>query len=117
MSWCEELESRPRETSQQQNRRHTMIRTLIERPAPSSPAPVETEGARELHRLELEARRLRQAFASDLSVRFAVDLDLFIRRTAIRLGDAWRALLHSRIRAIAVRWPASSRRRIEAPPV
>lgn len=71
--------------------RHTMSPALTALPASSSPAAVETEGALELRRLEREARHLRQAFASDPSVRFAIDVDLFIRRTAIRLRDAWRA--------------------------
>ena len=64
--------------------------------APSSPARfvTESDGALELHRLEREARDLRQAFAGDPSIRFAVGLDLVIRRAAIRLRETGRALLH-----------------------
>ena len=61
--------------------------------APSPPAPAETEAALDLRRLERDARRLRQAFAGDPSVRLVVGLDLLIRRAAIRLRAAWRGLL------------------------
>lgn len=71
-----------------------MIADLTDRPAVSSPTglPTDTKGALELRRLERDARQLRQAFAGDPTVRLVVGLDLAIRRSALRLGQAWRAL-------------------------
>jgi len=73
-----------------------MLTNLTNLTNPSSPARLVTEsdGAVELNRLEREARDLRQAFAGDPSIRFVVGLDLVIRRTAIRLRETGRALLH-----------------------
>ena len=73
-----------------------MIQPFSAAQAPSSPTrlPAEPDGALDLRQLEREARRLRQAFAGDPSVRFVVGLDLVIRRAALRLGEVWRALWH-----------------------
>jgi len=65
---------------------------LTDREAVSSPSRSHTDAALELRRLEREARHLSQAFPDDPSVRLVVGLDLAIRRTAIRLGETWRAL-------------------------
>jgi hypothetical protein len=72
-----------------------MISNLTDLSASSSPARLEieeSEDALDLRRLEREAARLRRAFASDPSVRFVVGLDLLIRRAAIGLREAGRAL-------------------------
>ena len=73
-----------------------MIPKLPDRSASSFPARLgteEAEDALDLRRLEREAAQLRRAFASDPSVRFVVGLDLLIRRAALGLREAWRALL------------------------
>ena len=74
-----------------------MITNLTDRQAISTPTrlPTDTDGALELHRLESQARQISQAFAGDPTVRLVVGLDLAIRRTAIRLGETWRALRDS----------------------
>ena len=74
----------------------TNLANLANLAVPSSSARLVTEadGALVLHRLEREARDLRQAFAGDPSIRFVVGLDLVIRRAAIRLRETGRALLH-----------------------
>lgn len=71
-----------------------MSSNLTDRIAPTTPSSLETEDALELRRLEGDARRLRQAFAGDPSVRAVVGLDFAIRRAAIRLRAAWRELRH-----------------------
>ena len=74
-----------------------MITNLDDRQAISTPTrpPTDTDSALELRRLEREARQISQAFAGDPTVRLVVGLDLAIRRTAIRLGETWRALRDS----------------------
>jgi hypothetical protein len=62
-------------------------------PSLARPETEDTEDAFDLRRLERDAARLRRAFASDPSVRFVVGLDLLVRRAAIFLREACRALL------------------------